>query len=589
MNVGNDPGRRRIERLLAELYGAERAASLLPEALDLIERQRGRIPAPRAIGLSQRDAILITYADQVQRPGQLPLVTLAEFASQYLQGLVSGLHVLPFYPSTSDDGFSVSDYYGVDPALGAWEQIERLRADFRLMFDAVFNHASAQGAWFQGFLRDEPAYRDFFIAIAGEPDLSRVVRPRALPLLTTFAAADGPRRLWSTFSADQVDLNYANPRVLLQMLDVLLFYVAHGAEWIRLDAIAYLWKQPGTPCIHLPQTHAVVQLMRAVLDLVAPQVMLVTETNVAHTDNISYFGDGANEAQMVYNFALPPLALHTLRTGDAGVLNAWAAGLTLPSSQVTFFNFLASHDGIGLNPARGILTPGQIEALVQGALAHGGRVSYKHNPDGSQSPYELNINYFDALSDPAGGEDEAVQVGRFVAAHAILLALLGVPGIYFHSLFGSRGWPQGVALTGQNRSINRQKLDVDALSAELSLANGRRRRIYERLSSMLRVRAGDPAFDPQVGQEVLDVGSSLFALRRGDVTCLVNVSGRTVEIPPSLRHGADLLGSGEFVELEAYGIRWLKRGFTTETRRTQKRGITTETRHPVGAGEHGEE
>lgn len=554
-----DPVRIRMRRLLTVLYGVERARSLLPDTLALIERYRSRIPAPRAIGLSQRDAILITYANQVQRPGQLPLDTLAEFASQYLKGLVSGLHILPFYPSTSDDGFSVSDYYRVDPALGDWGQIERLGGDFRLMFDAVFNHASAQGAWFQGFLRDEPAYRDFFITIKGEPDLSQVVRPRTLPLLTAFAAADGPRRVWTTFSADQVDLNYANPRVLLQMLDVLLFYVAHGAEWIRLDAIAYLWKQPGTPCIHLPQTHAVVQLMRTVLDLVAPQVMLVTETNVPHTDNISYFGDGSNEAQMVYNFALPPLVLHTLRSADAGVLNAWAADLRLPSNRVTFFNFLASHDGIGLNPARGILTPGQIEALVQGALAHGGRVSYKHNPDGSQSPYELNINYFDALSDPAGGEDEAVQVGRFVAAHAILLALQGVPGIYFHSLFGSRGWPQGVALTGMNRAINRQKLGVEALTAELALASGRRRRVYDRLAAILRVRASDAAFDPQAGQEVLDAGINLFALRRGDVTCLVNVTQRTVDIPPTLRRGLDLLGNRNIEMLEPYGIRWLKR------------------------------
>jgi len=548
----------RIERLLAVLYGVESAAGLQHELGELIERYRRRLPGLPQQGLSQRSAILITYGDQVQQAGQLPLTTLADFAETWLNGVVSGLHILPFYPSTSDDGFSVSDYYRVDPALGGWEQIERMRGNFQLMFDAVFNHASAQGDWFRGYLADDPRYRDFFIRVEGEPDLSRVVRPRALPLLTTFRAANGDCKIWTTFSADQADLNFANPCVLLQMLDVLLFYVEHGATLIRLDAIAYLWKQIGTPCIHLPQTHAVIQLMRAVLNSVAPQVLLVSETNVPHSDNISYFGDGGNEAQMVYNFALPPLVLHTLRTGDCSALSAWAADLRLPSDRVTFFNFLASHDGIGLNPARSLLSDAQIEALVAGTLAHGGRVSYKHNPDGSQSPYELNINYFDALSDPAGDEDEGLQARRFLAAHAILLSLQGVPGIYFHSLFGSRGWPQGVEIHGHNRAINRQKLAVDELNAELQDPSGRRRMVYDWLSTMLRVRAAEPAFAPSMGQEVLAAGTGIFALRRGGVTCLVNVTGRAQEFPPALRRGTDLLGSRKNAELEPYAIRWFK-------------------------------
>ena len=172
-----------------------------------------------------------------------------------------------------------------------------------------------------------------------------------------------------------------------------------GAEFIRLDAIAYLWKEIGTACIHLPQTHAVVRIMHALLEQAAPQVRLITETNVPHTENMSYFGDGTNEAHLIYNFALPPLVLYTLQNGDAGPLSAWASGLTLPSQQVTFFNFLASHDGIGVTPLRGLLPESAIEELARRTLAQGGLVSYRSNPDGSQSPYELNINYFDALAD----------------------------------------------------------------------------------------------------------------------------------------------------------------------------------------------
>ncbi len=465
---------------LSALYGPATGAATyerLAARLALFSVRRGTSE------LTQRDAILITYGDQVREPGVAPLRTLTDFCRKHLRGVVSGVHILPFYPYSSDDGFSVMDYRTVDPALGTWDDVARLGHDFRLMFDAVINHASRQGAWFQGFLRDEPRYRDYFIVVEGDPDLSAVVRPRALPLLTEVQTAAGPKRVWTTFSDDQIDLNYTNPDVLLEVLDILLFYVAQGAEFIRLDAIAFLWKEIGTSCLHLPQTHRVVQLIRAVLDEVAPHVRLITETNVPHRDNISYFGDGHNEAQLVYNFALPPLTLHALRTGDARVLSEWAAGLILPSEQTTFFNFLASHDGIGLNPARGILPEAEIAALVAGVEAHGGLVSYKTNPDGSRSPYELNINYFDALNDPQADEPLATQMDRFMASQAILLAMIGVPGIYFHSLFGSRGWPEGVAQTGRNRTINRQKLALPALEAELADPRSLRAQVFRRYAA----------------------------------------------------------------------------------------------------------
>jgi glucosylglycerate phosphorylase len=359
-----------FSNLLRSIYPAPEAAALQAELEQLC--QSTSTAQSDAGELSERDALLITYADQLREPDRAPLATLADFAKTHLTGVVSGVHLLPFYPWSSDDGFSVKDFFAVDPAFGDWPDIDRFRPEFDLMFDAVFNHMSAQGEWFQKFLADEPAFRDFFVTVTGNPDLSQVVRPRALPLLTEFQTARGPEKVWTTFSADQVDLNFKNPAVLLATLRALLFYVQHGAKFIRLDAIAYLWKEIGTSCIHLPQTHQVIQLMRAVLDEVAPDVRLITETNVPHADNISYFGDGTNEAQLVYNFALPPLVLHSLATGNAEKLTRWAASLELPSAQTTFFNFLASHDGIGMNPARGILSQAEIDALVQRATDHGG-------------------------------------------------------------------------------------------------------------------------------------------------------------------------------------------------------------------------
>jgi glycosidase len=422
------------------------------------------------------------------------------------------------------------DYRKVNPELGTWQDVEQLSRKFRLMIDGVINHISAESEWFKGFLLNKQPYCKYFMTVEGHPDLSNVVRPRTTPLLTEFQTIAGPRRVWTTFSTDQIDLDYHNSEVLLEIFDILLMYVEHGARFLRLDAIAYLWKEIGTTCIHLPQTHAFIRLLRHVLDDVAPHVQLITETNVPHQENISYFGDGTNEAQLVYNFALPPLVMHSLRTGDASILSDWAAGLELPSHQTTFFNFLASHDGIGLNPALQILSLEDIENLVAQTISHGGLISYKQNPDGSQTPYEMNINYFDALSGPAGSEPTSLQVNRFMAAQAIMLSLIGVPGIYFHSLFGSRNWSKGVKLTKHNRTINRQKLNVSTLELELSNPHTLRSQIYQRFCLLLRQRATSAAFHPHGRQKILSMGKNIFAILRtspeGDkqVLCMQNVT-----------------------------------------------------------------
>jgi glycosidase len=543
----------RLSHLLHSIYPPRQAATLQAELEQLCQSVSS---AKSGAGeLSERDVLLITYADQLREPDRAPLATLADFAKTHLTGIVSGVHLLPFYPWSSDDGFSVKDFFAVDPAFGDWPDIDRFRTGFDLMFDAVFNHMSAQGEWFKKFRADEPAFRDFFVTVKGNPDLSQVVRPRALPLLTEFQTARGPEKVWTTFSADQVDLNFKNPAVLLATLRALLFYVQRGAKFIRLDAIAYLWKEIGTSCIHLPQTHQIIQLMRAVLDEVAPGVRLITETNVPHADNISYFGDGTNEAQLVYNFALPPLVLHSLATGNAEKLTRWAA-LKLPSAQTTFFNFLSSHDGIGMNPARGILSQAEIDALVQRATDHGGFVSYKHNSDGSKSPYELNITYFDVLSNPAAGEPEETQIQRFLVAHAIMFALSGVPGIYFHSLFGSRNDRPGAETSGIPRRINRQKLSRAELEAALARPDSLRLRVFTGLRKLLQQRRGNPAFAPGATQRLLELDSRIFALERistsgrNRVLCLQNVANEPVSVGPTAK-----LKSA--ITLAPYEVRWI--------------------------------
>jgi sucrose phosphorylase len=535
------------------LYGADQAPRLLQQTQHLLDGYRPRLPQ-RDGGLSERDSLLISYGDQVQHPTETPLQTLKRFCDEHLTGIVSGIHILPFYPWTSDDGFSVVDYRQIDSNLGTWDDVSSMQ-NFRLMFDGVINHISSKSDWFQKFLLDDPRYKEYFITIEGEPDLSQVVRPRALPLLTSFQTPSGEKKVWTTFSDDQIDLNFKNPEVLLEILDILLLYVERGATFIRLDAIAYLWKEIGTTCIHLPQTHTVIQFLRVALSKVAPHVQLITETNVPHTDNISYFGDGTNEAQLVYNFALPPLTLHTFHTGDARILSTWAKTLTLPSDETTFFNFLASHDGIGLNPARGILSNAEIDSLVNKVIEHGGLISYKHNADGSQSPYEMNINYFDALTNPNGHDPLELSVSRFLAAQAIMLSILGVPGIYFHSLFGSRGWTDGVKQTGRNRTINREKLQFDELQNQLADETSLRFKVFNKFSQLLKVRSSSPAFHPHGTQKILDLHPSVFAVERTSpdgkarVLCLHNVSVKSASF--STKDGSDII-------LEPYEILWLK-------------------------------
>lgn len=556
-----------LHRKLAALYGQARAEILVRRIEELVA-EAGLPPRP-AHALSEQDAVLITYGDMVRRSEEPPLETLRQFLEKTIRPEISTVHILPFYPYTSDDGFSVVDYFAINPDLGTWDDVTAFRRSFRMMFDAVFNHISAASAWFQAFLRGEAPYDEYFVTVDPATDLSKVRRPRTLPLLTRFETANGVKHVWTTFSADQIDVNAANPEVLLELLRALLFYVKHGADLIRLDAIAYLWKTIGTTCIHLPETHLVVQIMRDVLDMAAPDVPLITETNVPHHENLSYFGDGTNEAQMVYQFSLPPLLLHTFRTGDVSRLAAWAATIQRFSDKTTFFNFCASHDGIGVTPARGLLSDGEIDAMLAMVEAHGGRISYKDNGDGTRSPYEMNITYFDAITDPAlTARDPQTAVKRFLCSQAIMLAFVGMPGIYFHSLFGSRNWDEGVTTHGYNRAINRQKFSADELAAELAQPGSLRAQVFAGYKRLLAARASQPAFHPFGKQSILDCGAQVFGLERTSpdgmqrVIALHNVSGAAARVKLVAGAARDLLSGQQYsdgtIDIEPYGIEWLK-------------------------------
>ncbi len=504
----------RIHQRLQRLYG-EQSETLLRRFQHLVGRYGVGVntPPPPDKLWDHRDVVLITYADNIQTQGEAPLQTLRRFAVKNLKGAVTTLHLLPFYPWSSDDGFSVIDYRNVKAEYGGWKDVSLLEQDFDLMFDFVVNHCSSQSKWFRDFMLGIDPGRQYFVTADPKEDLSQVVRPRTSPLLTKYSTRYGDVHVWTTFSADQVDLNWQNPDLLFEFLDILFLYLSKGARILRLDAVAFLWKKAGTSCLHLEETHEVVKLFRDVCSIVSPQTLVLTETNVPHEENLSYLGNG-DEAHMVYNFSLPPLLLHSLLRESSRHLTDWAASLQTPPPGCTFFNFTASHDGIGVRPLQGILATEEIDWLAQQVCSKGGQVSYKKNGDGSKSPYELNITYLSALDDP---EDPSVGEARFLCSQALALALQGIPAVYIHSLLGSTNDEEGFQKTGINRTLNRKKYDESELNTLLAAPENRQSRIFRKYLQMLRRRAKQKAFDPNAGQVIHDIGDPLFVVERTSV------------------------------------------------------------------------
>ena len=542
---------------LSLLYGEVEAKYCINELIRILKVHYAHKPQEmidsekefqRINRFTEHDMVLITYGDLLLSEELSPLETLGKFVSKdlRLQGIFSTIHILPFFPYSSDRGFSITDFKAVHFSLGSWEDIEKIGDDYQLMFDGVFNHVSSRGEVFQEMLCGNPNSQNIAITYQSPEELTskqrqKILRPRTSDVLTKYQTINGPIWVWTTFSADQIDLNYKNPQVLLKIVETLLLYVRYGADLIRLDAATYMWKEPGTSCAHLPQTHELVKLFRDILDIVAPTVALITETNVPHQDNISYFGNGYDEAQMVYNFALPPLVLHSFYREDATALSNWAKDLIPPSKLTTFFNILDTHDGVGLLGVKNILPAEDIENIVQTARKHGAFISYKSGQNGQQEPYEINTTWFSALNQDHSNEDIAFQVKRFVASRSIALALRGVPGIYFHGLIGTRNDIETARKTKSKRDINRKHIQANEILTQARDSKSRISHINEQLRPLLEIRVSQSAFNPTGEQKVFSLTPGIFAVLRTSpsqeerILALTNVANRVcqIEIPLS--------------------------------------------------------
>ena len=556
-----------IRERLMKVYGEETAGKYTEIIGTMINNARKKQKEQKKVKWDEKDVVLITYGDQIYKTGEKTLKTFDDFSEKYFKNVFELVHFLPFFPYSSDDGFSVIDYKKIHENMGDWADIEKIRKNFRLMFDFVCNHISAKSEWFQEYLKCNPEYDNFFIAIDKNTDLSLVTRPRTLPLLSEFDTACGKKYIWTTFSDDQIDLNFENPEVLVKMLDVLLFYLEKGADWIRLDAVGFMWKEAGTTCIHHEKTHEIIKLFRDAAEQTAPGTVIITETNVPHKDNISYFGNGRDEAQMVYQFPLPPLVIYTFMHGDSSAISRWASNLEVPGDEVTYFNFLASHDGIGINPVRGIIEEEEILEMVRNLEKEGALVSYKKNTDGTLSPYEINSSYINAVS--RKNDTDEMKTGKFLNAQAVLLAFKGVPAIYVHSILGSENYYEGVKITGMNRTINREKLEYGKITSELENKNGIRSRIYNRLKELIKARKTEKSFNPDAEQIIQNFGSEVFSFIRISVDkeekilIINNISDKeiTLKIPYEIKRtviAENSLTDENHIRLASYGFTWLE-------------------------------
>lgn len=499
---------------------------------------------------SEKDNMMITYGNSLIDEEHVPLDLLNDFLIHHLDGVISGVHILPFFPYTSDDGFAVTDYYQVNESLGNWSNISRISQNFRLMGDLVINHMSSEGKWFQQYLQDEAPGNRYFFEASPNDDLSDVVRPRAHPLLREVETVNGKKHVWCTFSHDQVDFDFSNPEVLLELLRVLRFHIDNGVSVIRLDAVAFMWKEIGTSCIHLSQTHEIVRLMRTLADYSEEKVILITETNVPNAENLSYFGN-RNEAHAIYNFSLPPLIVHALLSGTSEYLNQWQ--MAMPPAQLgcTYFNFVASHDGIGMRPAEGLLPDDDINQMVDTICDFGGKISKRSANGGGEKIYELNISLFEAFKGTFAGRDDW-QKDRFLCSQTVMMALEGIPGFYIHSLLATPNDRDRLEVTGHNRAINRHQWDYTKLNALLDDPDSVQYQVLNELKRRIAIRSKQTAFHPNATQFTLQLGSELFGFwrqsldRSQSIFAIANVTNENVDMP---RGSLNLIGGEQWVDL----------------------------------------
>jgi len=432
---------------------------------------------------------LIAYASRLGGD----LGRLREIMAGPLAGLFGGIHVLPFYTpfDGADAGFDPQDHTKVDPRLGSWDDVAALAQDgYSVMADVIVNHVSATSPPFLDWLEKGPesAYDGMFLTLgsafpegAREEDLLRLYRPRPGLPFTPYTLADGSKRLvWTTFTAQQIDIDVRNQLTRDYLRHVLDQLAAAGISQVRLDAVGYAVKTPGLSSFMTPATFRFIGEITGWCRQRGLRVLVEVHSYHQHQVQI------AQQVDQVYDFALPPLVLHALTTGDPQPLLAWMK--VRPGNAVTV---LDTHDGIGVidvgadghdTSRPGLLTPAQIDQLVAAIHRNSGGTSRLATGAAASNVdlYQVNCTFYDAL----GADDQ-----RYLLARALQFWVPGTPQVYYVGLLAGRNDMDLLRSTGVGRDVNRHHYTAADVTREL------RRPVVQALLGLIRFRNSHPAFD----------------------------------------------------------------------------------------------
>ena len=537
-----------LKKIYRQILTKQNIDLLKNEIVQLIEdfNKKNRV---NKINISEKTSLVISYGDNIYSSQSSSIKIFQKFFQKNLEKLFDTIHFLPFYPSSSDSGFAVKDHYQIDRKIGNWSDLKKISKSKKIMADVVINHASARGLWFKNFLKRKKPGKDYFLTVNSKFNTSKVVRPRDHKLLKKIKIFEKNDYLWRTFSPDQIDLNFKNPSVLLRFIKIIIYLINNGVTIFRLDAIAYLWKQNGTKCINLSQTHEIIKLLRVVTSLLNIQTLIITETNLPEKENLSYFGKN-NEANWVYNFSLPPLLIHAFLFENSSYLNQWSRKLPSTKHGNCYLNFIASHDGIGIRPTEGILNEKTLSSFLKRLKKNGSKFSYRKVQNKSKKVYEANITVFDALRksdfDPKG----LFFLERYVSAHAIMISFEGIPAVYFNSLFGKSNDEAKYIITGNNRDVNRYKWNFNNITTKLRDKKSKQSIFYRNIGALLEIKRKQKAFHPNASRININLGPKIFCFKRiskdkkQSIICMTNLSSK-IQTPNFKKIGnyRDLLNS----------------------------------------------
>ena len=521
-----------LEKIFNKIYKSENNINkfYIREIIYLINKYN-KNRKKEDLKINESTSLVICYGNSVTDGNKKSLKVFNKFYKKYLKNNFDSVHFLPFYPSSSDSGFAVKDHYKIEPRLGSWKDVKIIAKNCNVMADLVINHSSARGLWFSNFLKNKSPGKDYFFTVDKNFNSKKVVRPREHRLLKKINLSNETKYLWRTFSPDQIDLNFKNPKVLIRFIKIIFNLINNGVRIFRLDAIAYLWKENGNTCINHTNTHNIIKFIRLVCNLLKTECIIITETNLPEKENLSYFGNN-DEANWIYNFSLAPILVYSLLFEDSNKITKWSKNFPIAKLNNNYLNFIASHDGIGMRPIEGILSTNTQKKFLSRLKKNGGEFSYRKVQGVKKKVYEANITLFNAFKCSDFDKSGIFGFERYMAAHTIMVSFDGIPAIYFNSMFGNSNDNSKYIISGNKRDLNRYRWNKDKIEDHLKDQNSKQNKYYKNMSNILDIKSKQKAFHPNAIRKTLKLGANFFGIKRvstdnkQSIYCITNMTSK---------------------------------------------------------------